>query len=100
MPRTIITKGDIEKAAARAAEIPDESEAAIPIGAATVRPSSSRRSLKSRAELTQDTYRDKLLKYIPAEVVALYLALDLIWRSNSGAEEWLRWLILIFGFVA
>jgi len=100
MARTIITKGDIAKAARIEAEISEESEDSVPIGAATFRESSGRQSLKSRTELTPDTYRDKLLKYIPAEVVALYLTLDLIWRSTSEAEAWLRWLILIFGLVA
>ncbi len=98
MPRTIITKADIA-AAGMEAETPDENEDTIPIGAATFREKSNRRSPISRTELTPDPYRDKLLKYIPAEIVALYLSLDLIWRSTAGADSWLRWLILTFGFV-
>ena len=98
MGRTIITRADIESAASDEVDTrqitDEESEAATPVGLAPIKLSS-----KSKRVLRQDAYLDKIVKYIPSEVVALYLSLDLICRSNAG-DAWLRWLILGFGFVA
>ena len=99
MPRTIITKGDIQEARAAAGESSlDEVDDGAPIGVAKPRESSRRSAAKTALEITPDSYRDKLVKYIPAEVVALYLTLDVICRSNP-TEGGLRWIILIFGCV-
>lgn len=49
-----------------------------------------------------DSYISKLVKYIPSEVIALYLTLDSIIRSSDQAEpiyHYLYWGIFIFGLV-
>ncbi len=46
-----------------------------------------------------DGYRDKLVKYIPAEVVSFYISADLLIRSsNSSAsnQRVLGWIVFIF----
>ena len=40
-----------------------------------------------------DTYRDRLFKYIPGEVVTLYLALSAIIASATDAPHFLSWVI-------
>jgi hypothetical protein len=48
---------------------------------------------------TKDEYWDRLIKYIPAEVVAVYLALDAIAKENANAPEWIHWAIFVFGIL-
>lgn len=43
-----------------------------------------------------DDYRSKLLKYIPAEVIALYLTLFGIIGSERGVNVTLHWVIFVF----
>ena len=50
--------------------------------------------------LSPDTYTDRLLKYIPAEVIALYLTLDAIVRSSQEIPYTIHWGIFIFGVIA
>jgi hypothetical protein len=101
MARTIITKADVERAEASleaGEEGPtsrDESDRPITLGMAST---NGRR--KPRISGSPDAYLDKLVKYIPSEVVAAYLSLDLICRSSNVNETWIRWAILLFGFVA
>src|SRR5919199_6941586 len=48
-------------------------------------------------------YLSKLIKYIPSEVIALYLTLDSILRSSDQVEpiyQRLYWGIFVFGLVA
>jgi hypothetical protein len=46
-----------------------------------------------------DDYVTKLLKYIPAEVIALYITLDALARSSGETQLQLYWLIFAFGIV-
>jgi hypothetical protein len=46
-----------------------------------------------------DGYSDRLIKYIPAEVVALYLTLDALIRSAPEVPSYVYWGVLIFCFV-
>jgi hypothetical protein len=47
-----------------------------------------------------DRYRDRLFKYIPAEVVTLYLGLSAIVASAKDVPHVLNWLIFVAGIVA
>lgn len=47
--------------------------------------------------LPPDTYRDRLLKYIPAEVVTLYLGLCAIASAAPKVPEYLGWVIFAVG---
>jgi hypothetical protein len=46
-----------------------------------------------------DKYADRLLKYIPAEVVALYVGLSALLAAASGAPPFLAWVIFAVGVV-
>jgi hypothetical protein len=46
-----------------------------------------------------DTFRDRLFKYIPAEVVTLYLALNAIVAANKDAPHFLYWCVFFFGLI-
>jgi hypothetical protein len=46
-----------------------------------------------------DTYRDRLFKYIPAEVVTLYLGLSAIVASATDAPRFLYWVIFGAGVI-
>jgi hypothetical protein len=61
---------------------------------------------KSQAQLSDqlletkaDNYTSRLLKYIPAEVVALYVTLDAIIRSSEDISIWIYWAVFIFGIL-
>lgn len=41
-----------------------------------------------------DTYEDKLLKYVPVEVVAFYAV---VYASVQREADWLKWFILLLG---
>ena len=58
-----------------------------------------RRKVPARQE--PDDYKSRLLKYIPAEVVTVYLTLDGITKSVADGESRQIWLclILVFGLV-
>jgi len=47
-----------------------------------------------------DDYKQRLLKYIPTEVVALYLTLDVLVRSSGEKGAALFWCIFAFGVLA
>lgn len=47
-----------------------------------------------------DAYTSRLLKYIPAEVVALFLTLDALIRSSSKVPIFIYWAVFVFGIVA
>jgi hypothetical protein len=49
--------------------------------------------------LEADTYTSRLLKYIPAEVIALYLTLDAIIRSSQETPMTIYWAIFGVGLV-
>jgi hypothetical protein len=46
-----------------------------------------------------DTYRERLFKYIPAEVITLYLGLNAIVASADGAPHFLYWVIFFAGLI-
>lgn len=49
---------------------------------------------------TPDTYTSRLIKYIPAEVIALYLTLDTLIRSKGELHLAMYWGVFLFGIVA
>ena len=69
--RTIITKNDLKKTSRR-----DTGTVNIP-----------------------DNYFSRLVKYIPTEVVALYIALSSLVVSSGDASSVVFWAILVFGII-
>lgn len=51
------------------------------------------------AALEADSYKTRLIKYIPSEVVAVYLALDALIRSGQPAGSLWLWLAFLVGLV-
>jgi branched-subunit amino acid transport protein len=49
---------------------------------------------------TRDSYTSRLLKYIPAEILALFLTLDTVMRSADQVSSALHWAIFIAGIPA
>jgi branched-subunit amino acid transport protein len=49
---------------------------------------------------TRDSYTSRLLKYIPAEILALFLTLDTVMRSAGQVSSPLHWAIFIAGIPA
>ena len=47
----------------------------------------------------EDRYKDRLLKYIPGEVVTLYLTLTALQGTATGLPDWLGWAIFAVGLV-
>lgn len=43
-----------------------------------------------------DSYTDRLLKYVPAEVVALFITLDALARSSADIPLFVYWAIFLF----
>lgn len=52
------------------------------------------------SETKADNYTSRLLKYIPAEVIALYVTLDAIIRSSEDISIWIYWSVFVFGVAA
>ena len=50
-----------------------------------------------RQILTEDNYRDKLIKLIPAEIVAAYLFLQTLLASQGGTVAWIVIALLFVG---
>ena len=50
--------------------------------------------------LPEDKYKDRLLKYIPGEVVTFYLCLTASVAASTNAPPWLSWAIFVVGVVA
>ena len=50
--------------------------------------------------LPEDKYKDRLLKYIPAEVVTFYLTLTALLGTATGLPWWLGWVVFTVGIVA
>jgi len=61
--------------------------------------SKAERGTAQQSEKSGDTYRDRLFKYIPAEVVTLYLALNATLASAGNTPQWLHWVIIIVGLI-
>lgn len=50
--------------------------------------------------LKEDGYSEKLLKYIPAEILTLYVTLDSVAKSASDFPTIMHWVIFILGLIA
>lgn len=48
---------------------------------------------------SKDDYVSKLLKYIPTEVIGVYLTLDALVRSQDPIDKGLYWSIFMFGLI-
>jgi hypothetical protein len=90
MGRTVVTKREIERElqnAREGAKAPANAEAAADSAAPAVGP---------------DDYKDRLLKYIPAEIVAIYLALLSVLKAAPPEKtpivtvEWFVFWIILF----
>jgi len=53
----------------------------------------------SKAEALPDKFTSRLLKYIPTEVIALYLTLDALIRSSDQVPLGVHWLAFLFGIM-
>lgn len=51
-------------------------------------------------DVSADDYTSKLIKYIPGEVIALYITLDAIVRSSDSLAQATHWAIFLFGAIA
>lgn len=88
MGRTVITSRDLQAGAVRAAAR-DLAPGGAPGGG-------------EQGGAAADEYQDKLIKYIPGEVIAVYLALSGILKTASGhvpveAMQWAVFLVLVPG---
>ena len=100
MARTVITKKDMEKEGAESklyAEELYQSERGLSAAGEV--------ELAAGMELAgktpqADKYTERLIKYIPAEVIALYLTLDAVIRSSDTIPVLVYWMIFIFGVFA
>ena len=52
-----------------------------------------------KTSLFEDNYTSRLLKYIPAEVIALYITLDAIIRSAEDISILIYWFVFLFGMI-
>jgi hypothetical protein len=98
MPREIITEQDIEAdALASSADTAtlEDHDVPVPLGLAD-----TGTPRKKYVPNVPDGYVDRLVKYIPSEVVAVYLSLDAICRSADSTEIWIRWSVLGFALLA
>lgn len=53
----------------------------------------------TRTAPAPDTYTSRLLKYIPSEVIAVYLTLTALLRASAAPDRMLEWLVFAFGVV-
>jgi hypothetical protein len=65
---------------------------------ATVREAAAPSDVDSSTSQALDSYSDRLIKYIPAEVVALYLTLDALIRSAPQISIYIYWAVFTFCF--
>lgn len=90
MGRTVVTQKDVERQLQAAREKAKAAAAEGMVAGAAV----------PKAE-TPDTYKDRLLKYIPAEIVAIYLALLSVLKTAPPnttpiiTVEWVVFLIIL-----
>lgn len=57
-------------------------------------------ALTAGTKAPADDYKDRLLKYIPAEVIALYVTLTSVVEAIPDTPRWLPWAIFGFGIFA
>jgi hypothetical protein len=102
MGRTVVSKHDLELIR----ETVSGSVRDDKIGAADDSPFLQQRvHLKITPESTPlplpetDKYTSRLLKYIPAEVIALYITLDAMIRSSDQIQAGVYWAVFLFGIL-
>jgi hypothetical protein len=54
----------------------------------------------AKARPVEDKYNDRLLKYIPAEAITLYLTLSALLSTQTGLPWWLGWAAFFVGIAA
>jgi hypothetical protein len=64
------------------------------------RGSRSTTKIKEKGKTGPDKYTERLLKYIPTEVIALYVTLNTFLRSEHDSSIILNWGIFVFGIIA
>lgn len=64
-----------------------------------VEPSPAEPNVAVHQEEIPDTYRDRLFKYIPAEIVTLHLGLTKIVAAATGAPHFMYWVIFFAGLI-
>ena len=93
MERTVLTQRDVAAMAARKAAPPADARDS---GSASAGGSPTPPAMPVPVP---DDYKDRLLKYIPADVIALYVALDGIVTTTVADDQvpvgTLRWIILL-----
>lgn len=92
MPRTIVNPGEIPGAADRRRATVGRRRRAAESGPAT-------RASDQSPPTPADGYNDRVLKYIPAEVVTLYLSVDGLVRAKPHSPA-LSWGLFAFGLLA
>ena len=60
---------------------------------------SQQQALAATPNTKPDDYKQRLLKYIPTEVIALYLTLDTLVRSSDDMPSNALWIIFAIGLV-
>jgi len=94
LPRQIITRRALERASAvqeGSAHLEDE----FLLGGAE-----PHEEAPAGAKTGADSYKDRLLKYIPAEVIAAFLTLSGLLKAAHDPPEWMIWAIFAFGLAA
>jgi hypothetical protein len=92
MPRNIVNPGEVAGAAA-----PSVPKGGRKRGASAPVPEAP--APAPAAAPAADSYNDRVLKYIPAEVVTLYLSVDGLVRAKQNSPV-LSWGLFAFGLVA
>ena len=92
MPRTIVNPGEVPGAAERRAPTIGRRRGAVVRGPAATEPGPP-------AAPPADGYNDRVLTYIPAEVVTLYLSVDGLVRAKPHSPV-LSWGLFAFGLLA
>lgn len=111
MGRQIVSRADIRSAreehAPRKTEVagPDlitrDRKRALPERGRASAPSGGVTEAESALPVEPDTYATRLLKYIPAEIVGLYVTSEAVIRASAeGASMYvLLWIVFLFGLV-
>jgi hypothetical protein len=91
MGREVVTKKDVAHSRARAALFSEQ----------RVQLTGGRETDAGAPELIEDKYKDRLLKYIPADVVAIYLALKgfVALLKPPAPIEAIYWTVFVIGLV-
>lgn len=92
MPRTIVNPEEVSRAAT-----PSVPKGGRRRGAGAPVPEAP--ATAPAAAPAADSYNDRVLKYIPAEVVTLYLSVDALVRSKQDSPV-LSWGLFAFGLLA